>query len=499
MRADGLARAVELACQRAVQDVGDERALAAARHAGDRDERPERHPQVHVLQVVLPGADHLERLPVAAPAALRHRDGPLAAQVCPGDRARLREHRFDGPVGDDLAAVLARPRADVDHPVRGPDRLLVVLDDEDRVPEVTQPRQGRDQLRVVPLVQPDRRLVEDVQDAHQGRADLGRQPDPLGFTARQRHARSIEREVVEPDVDEEPEPGDDLLEDLVGDRPVPLAERLAETGHPGERVRDRQRRDVPDVPVTDRHRQDLGAQPLPAAGRTRLADHVLLELGAHEVRVGLAEAPVEVRDDALERGVVRVLAALVAVADDDPLVLVRVEQVLDRLGRQVADRRPEVPAVCLADRLEDLEPPRGVGRHLRPGHEGPRLDALRAVGDDEVGFDDELRAEPGAARAGAMRRVEREVARLQLLHHEAVVRARVALAVAALLEVGRLALARRRRDQHEPLAEAQRGLDRVGQARGVGIGHRVRRSRDRSAARRERAAFPSGASAWRTT
>ena len=48
-----------------------------------------------VLQVVLPGADDLEGLPVAAPAALRHRDGPLAAQVCAGDRARLGEHRLD--------------------------------------------------------------------------------------------------------------------------------------------------------------------------------------------------------------------------------------------------------------------------------------------------------------------------------------------------------------------------------------------------------------------
>jgi hypothetical protein len=43
--------------------------------------------------------------------------------------------------------------------------LLVVFDDEHRVAEIAQPLEGCDQLRVVALVKPDRRLVEDVQDS----------------------------------------------------------------------------------------------------------------------------------------------------------------------------------------------------------------------------------------------------------------------------------------------------------------------------------------------
>ena len=120
--------------------------------------------------------------------------------------------------------MLARPGPDVDDPVGGPDGLLVVLDDEDRVAQVAQPGEGRDELRVVALVEPDRRLVEDVQDAHQRRPDLGRQADPLGLAARQGHARPVEGQVVEPDVDEEAEPRDDLLEQLVGDRPLALGQ-----------------------------------------------------------------------------------------------------------------------------------------------------------------------------------------------------------------------------------------------------------------------------------
>ena len=232
MGADRLARAVQLAGERPVEDLGDERALAAPRDAGDRDERPERDAQVEVAQVVLAGAPDDELLAVALAALGGDRDRPLAAQEGAGDRARLGEDRLERAVGDDLAAVLPRPGPDVDDPVGGPDRLLVVLDDEDRVAEVAQPGQRRDQLRVVALVEPDRRLVEDVQDAHQRRPDLGREPDPLGLAARQRDARPVERQVVQPDVDEEPEPRDDLLEDLVGDRPLALGERLGEAGRP---------------------------------------------------------------------------------------------------------------------------------------------------------------------------------------------------------------------------------------------------------------------------
>ena len=86
--------------------------------------------------------------------------------------------------------------------------------------------------------------------------------------------------------------------------------------------------------------EDLRPEPLAAAGRARPGDHELLELGLDVVRVRLAVAPLEVRDDALEGRLVRVLAALVPVADDDLLVLLGVEDVVDRLRRQVADRAP---------------------------------------------------------------------------------------------------------------------------------------------------------------
>ena len=163
---------------------------------------------VRLLQVVLPGADHGQHpVLVDRPADQRNRDLQPAGDVGAGDRLGGRLQVRHRPGDDHLAAVLARTRADVDHPVGGPDGVLVVLDDDQRVAEVAEPGQRLDQPVVVPLVQPDRRLVEHVQHADQAGADLGGQPDPLRLAAGQRRRRPVQRQVLEPDVEQEAEPG----------------------------------------------------------------------------------------------------------------------------------------------------------------------------------------------------------------------------------------------------------------------------------------------------
>ena len=123
----------------------------------------------------------------------------------------------DGALGDHLAAVLARAGPEVDDVIGGADRLLVVLDDDDRVAEVAQLLERGEQARVVALVQPDRRLVEDVQHADEPRADLRREADALRLAAGERLGGAAEREVVEADVDEEAQPLAHFLEDRAGD------------------------------------------------------------------------------------------------------------------------------------------------------------------------------------------------------------------------------------------------------------------------------------------
>ena len=63
-------------------------------------------------------------------------------------------------------------------------------------------------------MQPDARLVEHVEHAHQPGADLRRQADALRLAARERAGAAVEVQVVEADAEQQLEPAADLLEHL---------------------------------------------------------------------------------------------------------------------------------------------------------------------------------------------------------------------------------------------------------------------------------------------
>ncbi len=241
---------------------------------GDRDELADRELDVDVLQVVLGGAAHPERAEVLG-AAIRHRDRPLPRQELPGDRLRVLLNLGSGALGDDVPAVLAGARAHVDQVVGRAHHLLVVLDHEHGVAEVAQPLERRDQLRVVPLVEPDRRLVEDVEHADELRADLRREPQPLRLAAGQRRGRAVELEIPDADVVEERQPLADLLDDPRADQLLRLGqlERVEEL----DRAGDRHLRELVDVPLADGDREHLGLQARAAALRAGTEAHVLLD------------------------------------------------------------------------------------------------------------------------------------------------------------------------------------------------------------------------------
>ena len=361
--------------------------------------------------------------------------------------------------------MLPGPRTDVDDPVGSADRLLVVLDHDQGVAQVAEPDQGRDQAGVVPLVEADGRLVEDVEHAHQAGADLGRQPDPLRLATGERAASAVEGQVVEPDVDQEARGGPDLLQDLAGDRVLAVGQPCSAGPRPLERLGHRQPGRLDDVPPADGDRQRLGTEPHPAAGRAGTARHVPLDLESGRLGPGLAVAPLEVRDHALERRrevVARPRARLVP--DDDPLPAVAAKDDLARLLAQLRHRVIGREAVLRGDRVEDLREPRVGGRHPAPRNDGTLADRAARVREDEVGVDLEPAAEPGADRAGPVRGVEREVPRRRLLERAAVLRAGVALGVEPIGPVRPLV---RQVDEDRPFRQAQRGLDGVRQPGGI--------------------------------
>ena len=192
---------------------------------GHADEASERERHVDVLEVVLGGAAHDERLAAALAPRLRRRDDVLAGEVPPGQRVGVAHDLLRRARRDDVPAVLARAGPEVDEVVGGAHHRLVVLDHEHGVAEVAEARERADEALIVDGVEAHRRLVADVEHAHQRRADLRRQPDALPLATRQRRRGAVEREVVEADVREEREAVGDLLQDLARDLALARAER----------------------------------------------------------------------------------------------------------------------------------------------------------------------------------------------------------------------------------------------------------------------------------
>ena len=63
-----------------------------------------------------------------------------------------------------------------------------------------------EQARVVALVQADRRLVEHVEHAGEAGADLRGEADALALAAGQRAGGARQRQIIEPDIDQEFQP-----------------------------------------------------------------------------------------------------------------------------------------------------------------------------------------------------------------------------------------------------------------------------------------------------
>ena len=141
-------------------------------------------------------------------------------------------------------------------------------------------------------MQADAGLVQDVQDPHEAGADLGRQPDPLGFSAGQGPGSPGQCQVIQPYVFHEGQPGTDLFQDLTGDLPLLIREpdmvdEIDGLGHgkPGEFI---------DVDASHRYRQDLRFEPLPAAGTAGDHAHVLFDLGFDVVGARTAVPPFQI-------------------------------------------------------------------------------------------------------------------------------------------------------------------------------------------------------------
>ena len=171
--------------------------------------------------------------------------------------------------------------------------------------------------------------------------------------------------------------------------------------------------------AVDLDRERLRLQPIALARLAELVRLVARQLLGHPGGLGLAPAPLDIVDHALERFRGRVAPHAVVIGESD-LVLARAVQdhVAEFLG-QVLPRPGHRLAIGAGKSLQRLLVI-GRGRaRARPGGDRAAREAQALVGHDQLRLEEELGAEPVAFGAGAIRVVEGEEARLDLLDGEA--------------------------------------------------------------------------------
>src|SRR5690606_1154428 len=204
----------------------------------------------------------------------------------PRRRSRLGQQRLESSARDDLAAVNAGARTEVDHVLGAANRLLVVLDDDDGVALRGERGDRIEQEPVVARMQTDRRLVENVADAAQVRAELRSEADSLRLAARQRRRAAIERQVAETDAVEKLEPAHELGQHVARD--LALAALELQRPEVRERVTNRIRAEVRDREAAEANRLRF---PIEAPAFTDLANLGLGAVGLGVARATAAAAP----------------------------------------------------------------------------------------------------------------------------------------------------------------------------------------------------------------
>ena len=139
-----------------------------------------------------------------------------------------------------------------------------------------------------------------------------------------------EREIIEPDVAQEGEPLDDLLQDSLCDLVALGVELRRQALGPIDRGLDREQAHLADMLAVDLDRQRLGLEAKAVAGLAGRRGHVALDLLARPLAFGLAVAAVEIGDHALERLVHFISAQAVVIGEAD---LFRARAVQDHAPR----------------------------------------------------------------------------------------------------------------------------------------------------------------------
>ena len=95
------------------------------------------------------------------------------------------------PSRDEMTTVFTRSWPQVKDIVGRQNGLTIVLDDQDRITQVTEALEALEQALIIALMQTNARLVEDIEHPHQARTNLRCQANALAFPTGEGRCRAV--------------------------------------------------------------------------------------------------------------------------------------------------------------------------------------------------------------------------------------------------------------------------------------------------------------------
>ena len=262
-----------------------------------------------------------------------------------------------------------------------------MLDDQNRVSKVAQMAKRIEKLIIIALVKADGGLVENVENAHKARANLGCKPDSLALAAGERPRRARKRQIGKPNGLQEPKPGPNFPQNLLGDDGH--GARELQMLHKVQRLTDREPTEVHDAQAADRHGEaDIG-QAVPVALRARTLGHAFLELFSHRVGLRFGESARDVIENALKGPLERAASVRAFIVDGEAFLARAVQNGVQRVLGKVLHGRCERKLIFFCERLKIHPGDRVVLDIIKAaGLDRAVQDRLVPVGDDKVGVCD---------------------------------------------------------------------------------------------------------------
>ena len=112
---------------------------------------------------------------------------------------------------DDLTAIAPGIGSDVDDVVGSTHHLLIMLDDDNCIAQVSQTVNDTDEALGITLVQTDTRFVQDVERAYEAAPELRRESHTLALPTGEGAGETVKRQIAQADLIEEGQARADLM------------------------------------------------------------------------------------------------------------------------------------------------------------------------------------------------------------------------------------------------------------------------------------------------